>query len=342
MESNVNFAHSPEFDRDPEMVDLPDGCPGSSAHGRRRLRGVLRGLMRIVLLWLIISTPFVFLIYRFVEPTYRAESMLLIESNEPQLFGPDLPTEEPAQSRPAYLNSAVATITTNYVINRALAKPGIVKLPMVRTSEDPKAELQEKLDVQIIPNTHWIRVALESTDPRESAAIVNAVVTSYREQSEERGVGSRRYLVSRLEKYLNELDKEIASKRKKVLELARKGDSVSAKASSGHPGDGEDQREVKPPAANRWATKVDEIMAGFLKDELSQLTEMREQVERKLEQMKFTRDKPRISIEDIQLAEVPRATFSNARVRYMVILPLCVLLVVIGASVIPRVAGGFH
>ena len=43
-------------------------------------------------------------------------------------------------------------------------------------STDPKAELQKRLEVQIVPDTHWVRVALESADPKEAAEIVYTAV----------------------------------------------------------------------------------------------------------------------------------------------------------------------
>ena len=45
------------------------------------------------------------------------------------------------------------------------------------------------LDLQILPNTHWIRVAIESKDPKEAADIVNAVVYAYLETTRDTGRG---------------------------------------------------------------------------------------------------------------------------------------------------------
>ena len=59
---------------------------------RHPLQRLARNWWRILLIWLVVSSPLVYLIYRLVEPTYQAESLLRIESNQPDLFGPSLLT----------------------------------------------------------------------------------------------------------------------------------------------------------------------------------------------------------------------------------------------------------
>ncbi len=58
---------------------------------------------------------------------------------------------------------------------------------MLKNSLDAKAELRSKLLIQVIPNTHWIRVAMESKDAKEAADIVNEVVDSYQLLVEDHG-----------------------------------------------------------------------------------------------------------------------------------------------------------
>ena len=80
--------------------------PSSPINSKQLLRGLVRNWWRILLLWLVVSAPLIYLIYRFVEPTYQAYSLLRIESNQPELFGPSLLArdagrrERPPISRP--------------------------------------------------------------------------------------------------------------------------------------------------------------------------------------------------------------------------------------------------
>ena len=55
-------------------------------NSRTILRGLTRHWWQILLLWLLVSVPIVFAIYRFVEPTYEAFSILHIEPTQARLF----------------------------------------------------------------------------------------------------------------------------------------------------------------------------------------------------------------------------------------------------------------
>ena len=82
-----------------------------------------------------------------------------------------------------YLLTQVNLITSNSVLDAALADPAIRNLSMIRSSKDPKAELREEMRVEIVgENTYLIQVALAAKDPNQAAAIVNAVVDAYIEQ----------------------------------------------------------------------------------------------------------------------------------------------------------------
>ena len=62
-------------------------------------------------------------------------------------------------------------------------------LPMIKDSLDPKDDLRTKLDIQVIPNTHWIRISAGVQRPREAANIVNALlVCAYQFISADSGI----------------------------------------------------------------------------------------------------------------------------------------------------------
>ena len=94
---------------------------------------------------------------------------------------------------------------------------------MIKDSTDPKADLRKKLDLQIIPNTHWIRVALESTDPKEAAQIVNAVVDAFDEKTKSFGTGATKLLKKDLEAYKDKLKDDIEKEKRTLRSLAKKG-----------------------------------------------------------------------------------------------------------------------
>ena len=163
------------------------------------------------------------MIFKLVEPTYQAYSLLLIESNQPELFGPTLLARDGGGATPSYLQSQLTSITTDRVLDQAISGTVISNLPMIKDSTDPKTDLRKKLDLQIIPNTHWIRVALESTDPKEAAQIVNAVVDAFNENTKSFGTGATKLLKTDLENVQGETERRHREGEKDATESRHKG-----------------------------------------------------------------------------------------------------------------------
>jgi capsular exopolysaccharide synthesis family protein len=218
----------------------------STVDSRQLLRGLGRNWWRIALLWVVISSPLVYLIYKLVEPSYQAYSLLLIESNQQDLFAPSIWSRDSGGQQPTYLQTQITTIISNPVLDAALSVPSVASLPMIKDSTDPKNDLRKKLDVQIIPNTHWIRVALESADPNEAAQIVNAVADAFGDQTKEYGTGASRLLKADLEKYKNSLKEDIDKTRGKLRELFAAGNVMLPKV--GPSTKGSDVEQLPQPA----------------------------------------------------------------------------------------------
>jgi capsular exopolysaccharide synthesis family protein len=477
----------PMVTRELEVVPV-----ASSVGSRQLVRGLVRHWWRILLVCGAIALPIDYMVYKLAEPTYQAQSMLLIESNQPELFGSSA-TGESLGSQPAYLQTQVTTMLTPLVINKALAAPGIANLPMIKASTDAKADLQKKLEIQIVPNTQWVRVALESADASEAADIVNAVVEAYREQNEGYGVGVRQLLLADMEKYQQDLKRDIEATKKSLRKAAASGNVVFSKPSLDRKTEDSDQSpqpgfdsltldEYRTTKAQLMQTKLqlmeyearlhvkqeeaqqaqahgeilsedtsnrqlraqveqefkrdpevagiieeirsaseslehtaglarkgddparvaaqkrlatlnqqyrelwtiksvqirqrllvttgapdfesiadlkrkieeqklkearyeglikqneekmqlsneDTVNATFLRDELARLNSMFDQVNRKIETLKFTRDKPKINIQRIDRADVPKVKYNDKRVKYMAVLPVVVLFGVLG------------
>lgn len=55
------------------------------------IRGLSRHWWRILLLWVVVSTPLAYLIYSLIQPTYEAFSVLQVQPTRDVLFNPMLP-----------------------------------------------------------------------------------------------------------------------------------------------------------------------------------------------------------------------------------------------------------
>ena len=317
-----------------ERTTVPTGRSG------RIFRRLTHNAWRILFLWLVISSALTYGIYRYFEPSYQASSMIKIESYQPELFEHSLVAHDGTQ--PSYLQTEIESIRSNPVLTLALSNSEfkIADYPMIKESLDPKTELKEKLELEILPNTQWIRVAVDSKDPKEAADIVNAVVTAYHESTEDTGLNITnmhmkknltKILREDLTKYKQGLEIKIAAMRKSLLELAAKGDALAAKAV---PEVKLDPAVVKAQGVKTWNPYVDKVQATFLRDDLERYYRMFDQVDRKLEQLEFARDKAGINIEEIIPAEVPKVPMGNQRLKYSVIAPVFVLLSLLGVFLV--------
>jgi capsular exopolysaccharide synthesis family protein len=148
------------------------------------LRGLIRHWWQIVLIWLALSIPAAYLIFLFIQPTYTAFSVLRVEPAAPDLFAPIRDQAGEMNRATPYLETQVQLIKSNTVLEAAVANQSVSQYPMIKNSYDPITDLRLLMVVGIVPDAYLIRVALESTNPQEAAAIVNAVVESYRVNNE--------------------------------------------------------------------------------------------------------------------------------------------------------------
>ena len=194
--------------------------------GRRSLvQGLASRWWQILGLWLVVSTPVIYLIYSLVEPSYEAASLLRVEPAAPVLYGPDaqVPSGPSEDSKP-YLLTQMELMRSDSVLDAALAHPRISSLPMVRSSKDPRGDLKKEMGVAIVGvNTHLIRVSLASPDPSSAAAIVNAVVDSYIEQHNRYQQTGNRALKKSIESELHKLEAQIAYTQEKLAKLVAVG-----------------------------------------------------------------------------------------------------------------------
>ncbi len=201
-----------------------DATPGGEAARRRALPWG-----RILLVWVVVTSPLLYMVHQLMEPRYEAVSLLRVEpaANNPYMSvqgeaaGPD-------EIRP-FLSTQVSLITSDRALDTALSRPGISSLAMIRNSRDPRAELRERLQLSIVGNnTYLIRVSLESRNPVEAAEIVNAVVIGYIEQHTMYHKTANRALKLSLETELQKLDRKISEAEETVERLVQKGSTVIA------------------------------------------------------------------------------------------------------------------
>jgi len=324
--------------------DHPFGAEERLAVPPGRSGGVFRRITsnwwRILFLWLVISSALINGIYLFVEPTYQASGMVKVEANQPDLFGPSI-NPSWSDSQPTYLLTEIESMRSNPVLDLALTRndPSIANYPLLKNSKDPKGDLRSKLVLQVVPRTHWIRVAIESTSPVEARDIVNAVINAYEEVTVSKSVGSSTFksatahkhpakkIVEDFKAYKDGLEVKINAAKDALRDLARKDEALATQAEQERKAD---RGPVKVLGVKTWNSHVNEIEASFLRDDLERYYPMYDQVNRKLEAWEFSKVNAGIEIERTDPAELPKVPFTEKRVKYMAVVPMAVLVSLLG------------
>jgi hypothetical protein len=110
----------------------------------------------------------------------------------------------------------------------------------------------------------------------------------------------------------------LGKKKLELLELAAKADQVIQE---------EPQLKGQP-------SRIYEIKAAFLKEEIGSLTGNIRTVERKLEQLKFESSNQLVRVFLQDPASLPKIPMINKRVRYMGIIPIATLVTLVALSLI--------
>jgi succinoglycan biosynthesis transport protein ExoP len=219
----------------PLLPALPTVVSGNLAttpaqiNPRTLLRGLTRHWWQILLIWLVLSVPAVYLIRQLVAPTYEAVSLLQVQPVAHGLYGQGGSETTDFRSVTPYLQTQVTLITTDRVLTTALASPEIKDSSFIRESDDSRTDLRKHLDVAIVKDAYMIRVALEIANGNEAAAIVNSVVSSYLAYNGDFKRGENHKLRASLAAQRTKIQDEIKIKRAELTSLRRKGTIAESK-----------------------------------------------------------------------------------------------------------------
>ena len=127
----------------PSVPALPPGYSGdlatASSHQvnpKTLLRGLTRHWWQILLIWIVVSVPAVYLIHQLVEPTFEAFSVLRVTPTSWQLYEPNR-TDQDFRGAAPYLKTQIGLISSDRVLGPAIASAEVVNLstsrmPMIR------------------------------------------------------------------------------------------------------------------------------------------------------------------------------------------------------------------
>ena len=104
-------------------------APTAQINSKTLLRGLTRHWWLILLVWLCLSLPAMYLIHHLVEPTYEASSILRITPTSWTLYEPS--EQSDFKGAAPYLQTQVGLITSDRVLGAAIASPEVVNLSTI-------------------------------------------------------------------------------------------------------------------------------------------------------------------------------------------------------------------
>lgn len=115
---------------------------------------------------------------------YRAESMLEIRPEQPLIADPTDPsTANNVQLWDNYFRTQISLLQSRKLLDRALRAVPAPISQEYRKSEDPVQALAAQLEVEAVPSTFIVHVALNHPSAEHGPELLNALVTGYLEEA---------------------------------------------------------------------------------------------------------------------------------------------------------------
>lgn len=165
--------------------------------------------------------------WKAIPSTYTSFAMLRIASTEPRLV---FDTAERKSDFDTYRQTQAAMITSRFVLNAALRKPGVSDLETIRQQAYPIAWLETQLEVGTNRSPEILRISMKGERPDDIAAIVNAVKDAYLEEVVHAERKDRLARLSDLERIFSETDEKVRLKQERVEKLAKQLGTGDSKA----------------------------------------------------------------------------------------------------------------
>lgn len=113
-----------------------------------------------------------------IPVNYTATAWLRIAERQPHIMFETSGGDEFLNHRRAQ----AALMTSNFVLNAALRKPGISQLPCIRDELDPVTWLRKQLTINFPGGSEILEIAMTGDDPTQLVALVNAVKDAYMDE----------------------------------------------------------------------------------------------------------------------------------------------------------------
>ncbi len=150
------------------------------------------------------------------QPVYQARAWLRIEESEPYIVRPGVMG---GGQLDRFVRTQVQLLKSPIVLDRVLADPEIARLPELREQLSPLDWLAEKIQVESLHNSELFQIVFQGPDPRNSAALVNAVLESYLRVQSDAAASQTQHIVDLLDKEMDRRQRELERLKNSVRAL---------------------------------------------------------------------------------------------------------------------------
>jgi capsular exopolysaccharide synthesis family protein len=190
------------------------------------LRGLARHWWQALLIWIVGSAALASLVYLKYEPTYRASSQLMVNSDNSNPYANrDVTSRGLADPR---MQTHLQLVNSERVLSQVILGKEIGSIDWIRDAENPQSVLSEVITVTPGKGSALLfEVAAETPGKDEASRIVNAVVEAFLNLDDELANARARGAIANLEKHRTKLTETIEGLENDVMQLAKEADIPS-------------------------------------------------------------------------------------------------------------------
>ena len=172
-----------------------------------------------IVLGILLAVPLAIGVWMMQSPQYVSSAYLRISASSSRLA---FETAEQAGGNDfkVFKSTQSQLILTPFVLNKAVAREGVMELGILKGKENPIEWLQENLKVGFPGNAEILQVSLTSSNRYEAMEVVNAVIEAYQQEVIESEKLARAQRLDSLQKVYNESEINARKKRSDLRKLA--------------------------------------------------------------------------------------------------------------------------
>jgi capsular exopolysaccharide synthesis family protein len=181
--------------------------------------GVLRRWWKIAIpVGLLLALLGATTVYLLFEPVYEAAAWFRIEERTPYLA---FETKENEGRSKLFFQTQIETIRSPLVLGPVIKRPEIVRQPEIARHSDKTAWLGKQIKVTSVGESELFRILYAAADPKDAAAVVNAVTESYFKLRDQSDSERNQRIIELLGQEQEKRSKEVMRLRDNLRDLAK-------------------------------------------------------------------------------------------------------------------------